>query len=120
LKLSGIKLHPEIEFFDPNEEELMEPVYEAARRYHVPVIFHSGMSSKAAPAVIGELASQYRDVPVILGHMGVSEYVKQAVAVARQNKNIYLETSVVGWMPLIMEAFNRVETSKMLYGSDHP
>ena len=120
LKLSGIKLHPEIEFFDPNEEELMEPVYEAARRYHVPVIFHTGMSSKAAPAVIAELASKYPDVPVILGHMGVSEYVKQAVAVARQNDNIYLETSVVGWMPLIMEAFNRVGTSKMLYGSDHP
>src|SRR6266481_1115818 len=118
LKLSGIKLHPEIEFFDPNEEELMEPVYEAARRYHVPVIFHTGMSSKAAPAVIAELASKYPDVPVILGHMGVSEYVKQAVAVARQNDNIYLETSVVGWMPLIMEAFNRVGTSKMLYGSD--
>ena len=55
LKLSGIKLHPEIEFFDPNEEELMEPVYEAARRYHVPIIFHTGMSSKAAPAVIAEL-----------------------------------------------------------------
>ncbi len=32
LKLKGIKLHPEIEFFDPNEAELMEPVYEAARR----------------------------------------------------------------------------------------
>ena len=90
LKLSGIKLHPEIEFFDPNEEELMEPVYEAARRYHVPVIFHTGMSSKAAPAVIGELASKYRDVPVILGHMGVSEYVKQAVAVARQNDKYLL------------------------------
>ena len=120
LKLGGIKLHPEIEFFDPNEEELMEPVYQAARRYHVPIIFHTGMSSKAAPAVIAELASKYRDVPVILGHMGVSEYVKQAIAVARQNENIYLETSVVGWMPLIMEAFNRVGTSKMLYGSDHP
>jgi len=52
--------------------------------------------------VIAELASKYRDVPVILGHMGVSEYVKQAAAVARQNDNIYLETSVVGWMPLIV------------------
>src|SRR5262245_4032899 len=60
LKLSGIKLHPEIEFFDPNEEELMEPVYEAARRYHVPILFHTGMSSKAAPAVIAEVASKYR------------------------------------------------------------
>jgi predicted TIM-barrel fold metal-dependent hydrolase len=70
--------------------------------------------------VIAELASKYRDVPVILGHMGVLEYVKQAVAVARQNDNIYLETSVVGWIPLIIEAFNRVGTSKMLYGSDHP
>ena len=37
-----------------------------------------------------------------------------------QSDNIYLETSVVGWMMLIMEAFNCVGTSKMLYGSDHP
>jgi predicted TIM-barrel fold metal-dependent hydrolase len=120
LKLKGIKLHPEIEFFDPNEAELMEPVYEAARRYGVPIIFHTGMSSKAAPAVIGELAARYKDVPVILGHMGVSEYVKQAVAVARQNDNIYLEISVVGWMPLLLEAFRGVGTSKILFGSDHP
>jgi predicted TIM-barrel fold metal-dependent hydrolase len=86
----------------------------------VPIIFHTGMSSKAAPAVIAELAAQYQDVPVILGHMGVSEYVKQAVAVARQNDNIFLETSVVGWMPLLMEAFRGVGTSKILFGSDHP
>jgi predicted TIM-barrel fold metal-dependent hydrolase len=120
LKLSGVKLHPEIEFFDPNDETLMEPVYAAARRYRVPLIFHTGMSSKAAPAVIGELAARNRDVPVILGHMGVSEYVKQAVVVARQNENVYLETSVVGWMPLLLEAFGGVGTTKILYGSDHP
>ena len=120
LKLKGIKLHPEIEFFDPNEAELMEPIYVAARRYHVPIIFHTGMSSKASPGVIAELAAQHKDVPVILGHMGVSEYVKLAVAVARQNENIFLETSVVGWMPLLLEAFRGVGTSKILFGSDHP
>jgi len=52
--------------------------------------------------------------------MGVSEYVKLAVAVARQNDNIFLETSVVGWMPLLLEAFRGVGTSKILFGSDHP
>ncbi|HXG53140.1 MAG TPA: amidohydrolase family protein [candidate division Zixibacteria bacterium] len=120
LRLQGIKLHPEIEFFDPNEAELMEPVYEAARRYRVPIIFHTGMSSKASPGVIAELAARYRDVPVILGHMGVSEYVKLAVAVARQHENIFLETSVVGWMPLLLEAFRGVGSTKILFGSDHP
>src|ERR1044071_3742029 len=120
LKLKGIKLHPEIEFFDPNESELMEPIYEAARRYHVSIIFHTGMSSKALPGVIAELAARYKDVPVILGHMGVSEYVKLAVAVARQNQNIFLETSVVGWMPLLLETFRGAGTSKILFGSDHP
>jgi predicted TIM-barrel fold metal-dependent hydrolase len=98
----------------------MEPIYAAARRYHVPIIFHTGMSSKASPGVIAELAAKYKDVPVILGHMGVSEYVKLAVAVARQNENIFLETSVVGWMPLLLEAFRGVGTSKILFGSDHP
>ena len=98
----------------------MEPIYVAARRYHVPIIFHTGMSSKASPGVIAELAAQHKDVPVILGHMGVSEYVKLAVAVARQNENIFLETSVVGWMPLLLEAFRGVGTSKILFGSDHP
>ena len=27
IETKGIKLHPEIEFFDPNEAELMEPIY---------------------------------------------------------------------------------------------
>src|ERR1043166_3348468 len=98
----------------------MAPVYEAARRYGVPILFPPGGESTPAPAVIAELASRYRDVAVILGHMGVSEYVKQAVAVARQNENIFLETSVVGWMPLLLEAFRGVGTSKILFGSDHP
>jgi predicted TIM-barrel fold metal-dependent hydrolase len=31
-----------------------------------------------------------------------------------------LETSVVGWMPLLLEAFRGVGTSKILFGSDHP
>lgn len=120
LGLRGVKLHPEIEFFDPNDEKLMEPVYETARKHRVPLIFHTGMSSKAAPAVIAELAARYRDVPVILGHMGISEYAKQAISMARQHENIYLETSVVGWMPLLLEGFHRVGASKILYGSDHP
>jgi uncharacterized protein len=59
VKLKGIKLHPEIEFFDPNEAELMEPIYQVARRYRVPIIFHTGMSSKASPGVIAELAAWY-------------------------------------------------------------
>jgi len=118
--LRGVKLHPEIEFFDPNDGGLMEPIYEAARQHGAPLIFHTGMSSKAAPAVIAELAANYPDVPVILGHMGVSEYAKQAISMAYQHDNIFLETSVVGWMPLLIEAFKKVGPSKILYGSDHP
>lgn len=120
LGLRGVKLHPEIEFFDPNDRQLMEPVYEAARAHRVPIIFHTGMSSKAAPAVIAELARDYPDVPVILGHMGVSEYAKQAISAAYSCDNIFLETSVVGWLPLLTEAFRKVGPSKILYGSDHP
>ena len=120
LGLRGLKLHPEIEFFDPNEMELMEPIYEAARRHRVPIIFHSGMSHKASPGVIAEGAARYPDVPVILGHMGVAEASKQAMSVAFQRENVYLETSVVGWMPILAEAFRKVGSTKILYGSDHP
>lgn len=120
LGLRGIKLHPEIEFFDPNDRRLMEPVYEAARAHRAPIIFHTGMSSKAAPVVIAEVARAYPDVPVILGHMGVSEYAKQAISVAADYDNIFLETSVVGWLPLLVEAFTKLGPSKIVYGSDHP
>lgn len=51
---------------------------------------------------------------------GVSDYVKLAVAAARQNDNIFLETSVGGWMPLLLQAFHGVGTSKNILGSDHP
>ncbi len=119
LKLKGIKLHPEIEFFDPNEAELMEPIYDAARRYHVPIIFHMGMSSKASPGVIAELAAQHKDVPVILDTWACRR-CKTSGGRSWQNENIFLETSVVGWMPLLLEAFRGVGTSKILFGSDHP
>ena len=123
LQLKGIELHPEIEFFDPNEAELMEPIYPAARRYRVPIIFCTGMSSKdiagsddrTGPGV--DRSPTYHRSRTALG---VSEYIETAVAVARQNENIFLETSVVGSVPLLLEAFRGVGTGKILFGSDHP
>jgi hypothetical protein len=120
LGMRGIKLHPEIDHFNL-DERLLGPIFDKARDYGVPIIFHSGHTTNTDPLAIGCLASQYPKVPVILGHMGCTTATRQAATAAAQFENVYLETSTVCRMSHpFAPAVLKVGPDKVLYGSDHP
>lgn len=119
-KMRGIKLHPEIDHFSL-EERLLAPIFDKARDYGVPIIFHSGNTQNTDPLAIGDLASQYPKVPVILGHMGCTTATRQAATAAARWPNVFLETSAVSRMSHpFAPAVLKVGPEKVLYGSDHP
>jgi predicted TIM-barrel fold metal-dependent hydrolase len=117
----GIKLHPLFHAFIPGDETVV-PIMEQARQFHVPVLFHSGHPPFSLPWQIGEVAERFPDVPIIMGHMGHGHglYIQGAITTARKYPNIYLETSGMPMHTKIKEAYERVGSDRVMYGSDAP
>lgn len=117
----GIKLHPLIHAFLPNDD-VVHPIMEEARRFRVPVLIHSGHPPFSLPWSIGELAENFRDVEIVMLHMGHGHgiYIKSAIDVATKYDNIYLETSGMPMHTKVKEAVERLGDRRVMYGSDIP
>jgi uncharacterized protein len=117
----GIKLHPLIHAFLP-DDEIVHPIMEEARSAGVPVLIHSGHAPFSLPWSIGELAERFRDVTIVMLHMGHGHgvYIKAAIDTARRFDNIYLETSGMPMHTKIKEAIETLGEERVMYGSDFP
>jgi predicted TIM-barrel fold metal-dependent hydrolase len=117
----GIKLHPLVHAFLPNDE-IVYPIMEEARSAGVPVLIHSGHPPFSLPWSIGELAENFKDVKIVMLHMGHGHgvYIKAAIDTARRNDNIYLETSGMPMHSKIKEAVAILGEDRVMYGSDFP
>jgi len=120
-KFKGIKLHPLLHAFLP-DQEIVFPVMEKAKKYNVPVLFHCGHPPWSLPWHFSSLADYYPDVKIILGHMGHGHivYINGAIEVAKRHDNIYLETSGMPMHSKIKEAANLIGAERIIYGSDMP
>ena len=117
----GIKLHPLLHAFLPNDPSVHLIVREA-ERLSVPVFIHSGHPPFSLPWSIGELAEGFPNVRFVMIHMGHGHgvYIQAAIDTARRVPNIYLETSGMPMHTKIKEAFDRVGATRVMYGSDIP
>lgn len=120
-KFKGIKLHPLVHSFLPNDEAVY-PIMEEARRAKVPVAIHSGHPPFSLPWSIGELAENFKDLTIVMLHMGHGHgvYIQAAINTARRYDNIYLETSGMPMHTKIKEAMKLVGEDRVMYGSDSP
>jgi predicted TIM-barrel fold metal-dependent hydrolase len=86
------------------------------------VLIHSGHPIFTLPWSIEELAVNFPDVNVVLGHMGHGNvvYINASIDIAARNPNVYLETSGMPMHTKIKEAVERVGPERVLYGSDAP
>ena len=121
-KFLGLKLHPLIDGYHPNDpavHPLMELLLE---RGGLPVLVHSGHPIFTLPWSIEELAVAFPGVQVIMGHMGHGNvvYINASIDIAARNANVYLETSGMPMHTKIKEAVDRVGVERVLYGSDAP
>ncbi len=117
----GVKLHPLLDGYHPNDPAVHPIMRELAER-NAPVLVHSGHPIFSLPWSIEELAAAFPEVPVIMGHMGHGNivYINAAIDVAVRRPNVYLETSGMPMHSKIREAVERVGPYKVLYGSDAP
>ncbi len=120
-KFLGLKLHPLIDGYLPNDPSV-HPLMELLLARGLPVLVHCGHPIFSLPWSIEELAVSFPGVKVIIGHMGHGNvvYINASIDIAARNPNVYLETSGMPMHTKIKEAVERVGVERVLYGSDAP
>lgn len=120
-KFRGVKLHPLMDGFHPNDP-LVWPIIELLIERELPALIHCGHPIFSLPWSIEELIQQFPEAKVILGHMGHGNvvYIDASIKVAERNPNVWLETSGMPMSIKILEAVNKVGSNRVLYGSDGP
>ncbi|MGE5819605.1 MAG: amidohydrolase family protein [Deltaproteobacteria bacterium] len=110
-----------------NELRLLMDVVRAKK---VPILFHTGFSGTNTgkhvkslawrdPLVLDEIAGEYWDVPIIIGHSGghYPPYDTSALMMAYEHENVYLETSK-SRSDVIEKAVSEIGASRLLFGTD--
>jgi predicted TIM-barrel fold metal-dependent hydrolase len=131
----GLKLHPSLQDFLPNDPRHY-PLYAAAAELGVPIVFHTGQTGIGAglpggrgiklrysdPMLIDDVAADHPNLTIVLAHPSVP-WQDSAISIATHKANVYIDLS--GWSPkyfpaqLVKAAGGRLR-HKVLFGSDFP
>ena len=131
----GLKLHPPIQQFFPNEK-IAYPLYEVFAEAKLPVLFHTGHSGIGTgmpggggvrlkyghPMPIDDVAVDFPDMPIILAHPSFP-WQDEAISMCLHKPEIYIDLS--GWSPkyfspTLVQYANTLLKRKVLFGSDYP
>ena len=120
-KFLGLKLHPLIDGYLPNDPSV-HPLIELIVERDQPVLIHCGHPIFTLPWSIEELAVSFPEAKIVIGHMGHGNvvYINGSIDVALRNPNVYLETSGMPMHTKIREAYERVGETRVLFGTDVP
>jgi predicted TIM-barrel fold metal-dependent hydrolase len=120
-KFLGLKLHPLIDGYLPNDPSV-HPMIELIVERDLPVLIHCGHPIFTLPWSIEELAVSFPAAKIVIGHMGHGNvvYINGSIDVALRNPNVYLETSGMPMHTKIREAYERVGETRVLFGTDVP
>jgi len=115
----GLKLHP-VGYRLLPDHPLVIDLLKMAGHLCVPTLFHCGDEEYSYPLQIERAARLCPKSKIILGHMGGYFHVNDAILVAKENPNIYLETSAMPYPHYIQDAVQAVGARRVLFGSDGP
>jgi predicted TIM-barrel fold metal-dependent hydrolase len=135
LGLAGLKLHPGLQQFAPNDERF-SPLWETAAELGLVCLFHSGTMGSGAgtpggggyklkyvnPMLVDDVAADFPALRIILAHPGWPWQAEQ-LAIARHKANVHIDLS--GWSPKyfpaeLVDHMNGPLQDKCLFGSDWP
>jgi uncharacterized protein len=131
----GLKLHPSLQAFAPNDPSV-SPLYEAAAELGVPIVFHTGQTGIGAglpggrgiklrfsdPLLIDDVAADFPSLSIVLAHPSVP-WQDAAISIATHKANVMIDLS--GWSPKylppqLVQAANGRLKHKVMFGSDYP
>ncbi len=114
----GVKFHPWLQAFAASMvRETMVELLRSAASHGVPVLFHDGTPPYATTFQVAALARWVPEATIVLGHAGLSDYVRAAGRLVRDIPNLF--ACLCG--PRAGEIRALVETAgpeKCVFGSD--
>jgi predicted TIM-barrel fold metal-dependent hydrolase len=133
--IRGVKFHPSLQGFIPNERQYY-PLYEVCAEYGLVTLFHTGQTGIGAglpggrgiklrysdPMLLDDVAADFPDLTLIFAHPSVP-WVDSSISIATHKANVYLDLS--GWSPKyfplqLVQATKSFLKHKVLFGSDFP
>ena len=97
--------------------DIVNEIVETCIKYKLPILFHDGTPPYCDCFQIANVAERYPEAKIILGHSGLYDTYRSAIAAAKQFENIYLCLCgpAVGD---IKEIVSKVDISRLIFGSD--
>ncbi len=117
LNFVGLKITPPGHAVHPLSKDALH-VYDVALDLGVPVMIHTGFGIPFAdPIHLAGVAEKYPDLTIIMAHAGSNFYVSQAIFVAKNYDNVFVEPSGSG----ISETHSLISTlgsAKVMFSTD--
>jgi predicted TIM-barrel fold metal-dependent hydrolase len=114
----GLKFRPETDDYSLFNISLLDPILSYACRMRMPIYIHCSGYGVSHPNALKHICSMYPELKVIVGHMAQGSV--DAIKVAEDFDNVFLETSTYRGFKVIEYAVNRVGSDRVLFGSDYP
>lgn len=116
LGMRGVKLHPWLQGFSAHEPGL-DAVCTTSARLGVPVLFHDGTPPFSTPLQLAALALRHPETTIVLGHGGLHDLWREAVAAVGMAPNVHL--CMCGTPGYAMRAIvARCPLERLLFGTD--
>ena len=130
LKLTGLKLGPAYQHFDPTDRKHW-PFFGKVQQLGIPIIWHQGTTFPsraklrwATPLLLEDIAMDFPDIRMIVAHLG-HPWEEDLIALIRKAPNMYADISAVHYRPwrywqAMVTAMEYGVTHKLLLASDFP
>ena len=135
LGLKGVKFHPSIQRFAPDDERFW-PIFERCEQLGLIGLFHTGTSGVGAgmpggqgirldycrPIRLDTIAAEFPSFQIVAAHFGFPWH-EEMLAIALHKTNVHVDIS--GWAPryipasVVREMKGRLQ-DQFLFGSDYP
>ncbi|QWF84241.1 amidohydrolase family protein [Amycolatopsis sp. CA-230715] len=116
LGLAGLKLHPWLQGFSMHEPAL-DPICEVVKAHGGILLSHDGTPPYSTPSQIAALARRHPELPVVLGHGGLHDCWREALALTVETDNLYL--CICGTPPYAARhILANAPRGKVLFGTD--
>jgi predicted TIM-barrel fold metal-dependent hydrolase len=117
LGFRGLKFHPWMQGQSPSAPA-MDDIAELAGHYNAPILFHDGTPPFSMPSQIALLAMRHPKTQFILGHCGLLEHWREAIAALNAAPNLW--GCLCGPHPAALrQLVQKCDTARLLWGSDY-
>ena len=134
LKLTGLKLYPALDYYSPDDPELVFPIYAKAQELDIPVTIHMGICTArysqyeyGRPFLLDVVGQKYPDLKILMAHGGIP-WLDEGIGLVVRHQNFYIDLSYASVILTREEMFRYLNKckrwglplSRVCWGTDYP